>query len=70
MSGRAHGILGAPGAAPPDSPPSPERLGAPPPASGLAGEGFALVGEAKGVKVHRREKRPGIELAAEGQIAA
>lgn len=66
------GIVSLAGAAPPDSPApaSPERLGAPPPASGLAGEGFALVGEAKGVKVYRREKRPGIELAAEGKIAA
>jgi hypothetical protein len=64
------GIVSLAFAAPPDSPPPPERLGAPPPASGLAGEGFVLVGEAKGVKVYRREKRPGIELAAEGKIAA
>ncbi len=43
---------------------------APPPASALAGEGFALIADEKGVKVYRREKRPGIELAAEGNIAA
>jgi len=43
---------------------------APPPASSLPGEGFALIGEDKGVKVYRREKRPGIELAAEADIAA
>ncbi|MEP7125230.1 MAG: hypothetical protein ABJE95_30145 [Byssovorax sp.] len=50
------------------APPSPERLSAPPPASSLIGEGFAFLGEEKGVKVYRREKRPGIELAAEGKI--
>jgi hypothetical protein len=44
--------------------------GAPAPASALAGEGFALIFDEKGVKVYRREKRPGIELAAEGNIAA
>jgi Polyketide cyclase / dehydrase and lipid transport len=43
---------------------------APPPASGLAGEGFALMAETHGVKVYRRDKRPGIELAAEGNIPA
>ncbi|MFT3765001.1 MAG: hypothetical protein QM820_05710 [Minicystis sp.] len=44
--------------------------GAPKPASALAGEGFVLIGEEKGVKVYRREKRPGIELAAEANLAA
>ena len=29
-----------------------------------------LIGEEKGVKVYRREKRPGIELAAEGKLGA
>jgi hypothetical protein len=43
---------------------------APPPATSFAGEGFALIADEKGVKVYRREKRPGIELAAEGNIAA
>ena len=60
------------GADPPPAPapPSPPRAAAPPPASALAGEGFSLLGEDKGVKVYRREKRPGIELAAEGNLAA
>jgi hypothetical protein len=44
------------------------RSGAPPPASALAGEGFVLIAEEKGVKVYRREKRAGIELAAEGTL--
>jgi hypothetical protein len=43
---------------------------APPPASALASEGFVLIAEEKGVKVYRRDKRPGIELAAEGEISA
>jgi Polyketide cyclase / dehydrase and lipid transport len=50
--------------------PPPPRLAAPPPASALAGEGFTLIAEEKGVKVYRREKRPGIELAAEGNLPA
>lgn len=50
--------------------PAPPRPSAPPPASALTGEGFALIGEEHGVKVYRREKRPGIELAAEGTFAA
>lgn len=50
------------GAAPPS--------GAPPPASSLPGEGFVLIGEERGVKVYRRDKRGGIELAAEGDFAA
>lgn len=54
----------APAAPPAKSP------GAPPPASALAGEGFVLIGEEGGVKVYRREKRAGIELAAEGTFAA
>lgn len=44
--------------------------GAPKPASALAGEGFELLGDERGVKVYRRNKRPGIELAAEGSFAA
>jgi hypothetical protein len=52
-----------------EAPPAP-RVGAPPPSSSLAGEGFALIADEKGVKVYRREKRPGIELAAEGSFAA
>jgi hypothetical protein len=43
---------------------------APPPATALASEGFALIADERGVKVYRREKRSGIELAAEGNIAA
>lgn len=54
-----------------DAPPgSPASAGAPGPASALAAEGFVLLGEERGVKVYRREKRPGIELAAEGTFAA
>jgi hypothetical protein len=50
--------------------PAPVAAAAPAPASALAGEGFALIADEKGVKVYRREKRAGIELAAEGNIAA
>lgn len=45
-------------------------LAAPAPASALAGEGFVLVGEEKGVKVYRRDKRRGFEFAAVGTFAA
>jgi len=56
---------------PPGSPPAvAPHAGAPPPASSLAGEGFTQIADEKGVKVYRREKRPGIELAAEGNVAA
>jgi hypothetical protein len=58
------------GAAPPDAPAPGGKASAPAPASALVGEGFAFLGEENGVKVYRREKRPGIELAAEGKIAA
>jgi hypothetical protein len=51
------------------SPPA-QRPSAPAAASALAAEGFALLGEEHGVKVYRREKRHGIELAAEGTIPA
>jgi hypothetical protein len=44
--------------------------GAPKPASALADEGFVLLGDEKGVKIYRREKRPGIEFAIEGSFAA
>jgi hypothetical protein len=47
-----------------------DKTGAPAPASALASEGFVFIGEDKGVKVYRREKRHGIELAAEGNLAA
>ena len=43
---------------------------APPPASALSTDGFTLIAEERGVKVYRRDKRPGIELAAEGVIPA
>jgi hypothetical protein len=56
----------APSPSPAPAPPS----RAPGPASALASEGFTLVGEDHGVRVYRREKRPGIELAAEGAFAA
>lgn len=41
---------------------------APAPASALAAEGFESRGEQRGVRVYRREKQPGIELAADGVI--
>jgi hypothetical protein len=41
---------------------------APASAATLASEGFAFLGEENGVRIHRREKRPGIELAAEGVL--
>lgn len=44
--------------------------GAPAPTSALAGEGFNFVGEVKGVKIYRREKRAGLEFAAEGTFPA
>jgi hypothetical protein len=46
------------------------HAGAPPPASALAGEGYVLIAEERGVKVYRRERRAGIEIAAEATIAA
>lgn len=58
------------GAGAPDAPPPTGGASAPPPASALLGEGFVLIGEEKGVKVYRREKRAGIELAATGKIGA
>ncbi|TKD12277.1 START domain-containing protein [Polyangium fumosum] len=57
-------------------PPSPAQAGAPSqvrapaPASALASEGFTLLGEEKGVRVHRREKRSGVEFAAEASFPA
>lgn len=58
------------GAAPSDAPAPAGKVTAPAPASALVGEGFVFLGEERGVKVYRREKRPGIELAAEGKIGA
>jgi hypothetical protein len=52
----------------PSGPPAAQR--APGSASTLAGEGFVLLGERRGIKVYRREQRPGIELAAEGSFDA
>jgi len=47
------------------------RADAPAPATAadLTKEGFAFFGEEKGVKIYRREQRPGIELAGDGVIA-
>jgi hypothetical protein len=70
---------GPPPADAPTAPPAaaiaaPEKAAAPstaPPNEGtLADEGFTLISDEHGVKVYRREKRPGIELAAVGDIAA
>ncbi|MDI1451333.1 START domain-containing protein [Polyangium sp. 6x1] len=43
---------------------------APAPASALASEGFTLLGEEKGVRVHHRDKRSGVEFAAEASLPA
>jgi hypothetical protein len=43
---------------------------APAPSSALASEGFVQIADEHGVRVYRREKRAGIELAAEGRIGA
>src|SRR5262249_43612696 len=58
-------------------PPSPAQAGAPSPpgrapaaGSALPSEGFTLLGEEKGVRVHRRERRSGVEFAAEGSLPA
>ena len=59
----ALGVAGAPVGAKTSSPPA---SGSPPPASAFASEGFTQIADEHGVKVYRREKRPGIELAAEG----
>jgi len=58
-------------AAPPAPPaPLPEQTGAPAPASALAAEGFESMGERRGVKVYRRQKQPGVELAVDGILRA
>lgn len=41
------------------------QVRAPAPASALVSEGYKLVVEEKGVRLHRREKRSGVEFAAE-----
>jgi hypothetical protein len=46
------------------------HAGAPPPASALVAEGYVLIAEERGVKVYRRERRAGIDVAAEATIAA
>jgi hypothetical protein len=43
---------------------------APAPPALLPKEGFAPLGEEQGVRIYRREQRPGIELAGVGAIAA
>jgi hypothetical protein len=48
--------------------PSPGR--APAPASALASEGFTLLGEEKGVRVYRSEKRSGVEFAIQASLPA
>ncbi|MDC3988427.1 START domain-containing protein [Polyangium jinanense] len=49
---------------------APSQGRAPAPASALASEGFTLVTEEKGVRVHRREKRAGVEFALEASLPA
>jgi len=58
---------------PPPSPAqakAPTAARAPAPASALASEGFTLLGEEKGVRVHNRDKRSGVEFAAEARLPA
>lgn len=43
---------------------------APAAASALVSEGFVFMAEDKGVRVHRREKRSGVEFAVEASLAA
>jgi hypothetical protein len=43
---------------------------APPPGSALVGEGFVLLTDDKGIKVYRRDRKSGLEFAAEGSFAA
>jgi hypothetical protein len=43
---------------------------APAPASALASEGFTPIGDEKGVRVYRRERRDGVEFAAEASLPA
>lgn len=55
-----------------DSPPlvyGDEVTGPPAPASALAGEGFESAGEERGIKLYRRPRDKGIELACEGRLA-
>lgn len=56
--------------APPAQAGAPPSVRAPAPASALASEGFTLLGEDKGVRVHNREKRAGVEFAAEASLPA
>jgi hypothetical protein len=55
---------------PPAPAQAPSSGRAPAAASALASEGFKLLGEDKGVRVHRREKRSGVEFAAETTLPA
>ena len=63
-------IASSASAATPTASPPPSLPGAPAPSSSLVAEGFVLIAEEKGVKVYRREQRPGLELAAEGKLDA
>jgi hypothetical protein len=55
---------------PPAQPGAPSSGRAPAPASALASEGFTVLGEEKGVRVYSREKRSGVEFAAEASLPA
>jgi len=48
---------------------APSAARAPAPASALASEGFTFLGEEKGIRLHRREKRTGFEFAAEASFS-
>jgi hypothetical protein len=49
---------------------SSEKKGAPTPVDEILAEGFVAVGQRDGVTVYERDKLPGFELAAEGDIPA
>jgi hypothetical protein len=51
-------------------PPAAADVSPPPPASALAADGFELISDSKGIKVYQRDKRGGVELGVEGNIAA
>lgn len=72
-AGAADSVLNvAPSAEPPSAAPAkaPSPSHAPPPASAFASEGFTLFAEENGVRVYRREVRPGAEFAVQASLPA
>jgi len=62
--------LAEPPAAPATNKSATAAVRAPAAASALASEGFVFMADDKGVRVHRREKRSGVEFAVEASFAA